>query len=175
MRSKRIAATIIAAFILCAGIATVQAATLSPVLKAQVAKLSDNAKLGLVIIAFKTDDGLKAAHLDLLKSVGITGGYTLEHLGMVGAVATVAQVKTLQANPQVRSIWSNDKLEYYINQARVLAGVNRIRTDTAMTRINGGLPVSGKGDFSVMVIDSGIDATHADLKLGNKVIQNVQV
>lgn len=175
MRSKRIAATIIAALILCAGLATAQAATLSPTLKAQVAQLSGDTNLGIVIIAFKTDDGLKAAHLDLLRSVGIKGGYTLEHLGMVGAVATVAQVKTLQANPQVRSIWSNDKLEYYINQARVLAGVDRIRTDTAMTRTNGGLPVSGKGDFSVMVIDSGIDATHADLQFGDKVVQNVQV
>ena len=39
-----------------------------------------------------------------------------------------------------------------------------------------GYRVSGKGDFSVMVIDSGIDATHNDLKLGpQKVIQNVQV
>jgi serine protease AprX len=175
MRSKRFAATIIAALILCAGIITAQAATLSPTLKAQVAKLSDNAKLGIVIISFRTDDGLKASHLNLLRSLGITGGYTLEHLGMVGAVATVAQVKALQANPQVRSIWSNDKLEYYINQARVLAGVDRVRSDTAMTVTNGGLPVSGKGDFSVMVIDSGIDATHSDLKLGDKVVQNVQV
>ena len=93
MRSKRIAATIIAALILCAGLATAQAATLSPTLKAQVAQLSGDTNLGIVIIAFKTDDGLKAAHLDLLRSVGITGGYTLEHLGMVGAVATVAQVR----------------------------------------------------------------------------------
>src|SRR5436853_389825 len=175
MRSKRIAATIIAALILCAGLATAQAATLSPTLKAQVAQLSGDTNLGVVIIAVKTDDGLKAAHLDLLRSVGITGGYTLEHLGMVGAVATVAQVKALQANPQVRSIWSNDKLEYYINQARVLAGVDRIRTDAAMTRTTGGLPVSGKGDFSVMIIDSGVDATHADLQFGDKVVQNVQV
>src|SRR5689334_15243497 len=133
MRSKKLAATFIATLILCAGIITAQAATLSPALKAQVAKLADNAKLGIVIISFKTDDGLKASHLDLLRGLGITGGYTLEHLGMVGAVATVAQVKALQANPQVRSIWSNDKLEYYINQARVLAGVDRIRSDAKMT------------------------------------------
>ena len=38
---------------------------------------------------------------------------------------------------------------------------------------NGGMPVSGAGDFSVMVIDSGVDATHADLQFGTKVIQNV--
>lgn len=174
MRPKRIAATIIGALILCACVSA-QAATLSPTLKAQVAKLSDNTKLGVVIISFKTDNGLKSAHLDVLRGVGITGGYTLEHLGMVGAVATVAQVKALAANPAVRSVWSNDKLEYYINQARVLAGVDRIRTDSAMTTANGGLPVSGKGDFSVMVIDSGIDATHSDLQFGDKVVQNVQV
>ena len=35
------------------------------------------------------------------------------------------------------------------------------------------MPVSGAGDFSVLVIDSGIDATHADLQFGTKVIQNV--
>ncbi|HKR00054.1 MAG TPA: S8 family serine peptidase, partial [Pyrinomonadaceae bacterium] len=56
-----------------------------------------------------------------------------------------------------------------------LAGVDRVRKDAAMTNANGGLPVSGKGDFSVMVIDSGIDATHNDLKLGQTVVQNVQV
>ena len=36
------------------------------------------------------------------------------------------------------------------------------------------MPVSGQGNFSVLVIDSGIDATHADLPLGTKVIQNTQ-
>ncbi|HYG80818.1 MAG TPA: S8 family serine peptidase, partial [Pyrinomonadaceae bacterium] len=61
------------------------------------------------------------------------------------------------------------------DQARVLTGVDRIRRDAAMTNANGGIPVSGRGDFSVMVIDSGVDATHNDLKLGQTVIQNVQV
>jgi serine protease AprX len=174
MKRKKIAATIIAALIICSALAA-HAATLSPTLKDQVAQLADNTNLGLVIISFKTDDGLKDAHLNALRSVGITGGYTLQHLGMVAAPATVTQVKALSTNPDIRSIWSNDKLEYYMNQARVLAGVDKIRTDAAMTRINGGMPVSGKGDFSVMVIDSGIDATHSDLKLGDKVVQNVQV
>jgi serine protease AprX len=171
---KRIAATFIATLVISAAFAA-HAATLSPVLKAQIAGQPDSAKLGLVIIAFKTNSGLDDSHLALLRSVGITGGYTFKNLGMVGSPATVAQVKALSANPNVRSIWSNDKLDYYMNQARVLAGVDRVRTDAAMTRANGGIPVSGKGDFSVMVIDSGIDATHADLKFGDKVVQNVQV
>jgi serine protease AprX len=166
--------TIISTLVICAAL-TAQAASLSPVLKAQLASQPDSTKLGLVIIAFKTDSGLDDSHLSLLRSVGITGGYTFKNLGMVGSPATVAQVKALSANPNVRSIWSNDKLQYFMNQARVLAGVDKVRTDAAMTKANGGTPVSGKGDFSVMVIDSGIDATHADLKFGDKVVQNVQV
>ena len=85
---------------------------------------------------------------------------------------TVAQVRALANNPNVRSVWSNDRL-YYMNQARVLGGVQRLQTDSVMTTRNGGMPVSGAGNFSVLVIDSGIDATHPDLPFGTKVIQNV--
>jgi serine protease AprX len=171
---KRITTTIISTLIICAAL-TANAASLSPTLQTQLAGLADNASVGTVIISFKTSDGLKASHLNILRGLGITGGYTFQNLGMVAATATSAQVKSLSANPEVRSIWSNDKLEYYIEQARVLAGVDRVRRDAAMTNANGGTPISGKGDFSVMVIDSGIDATHSDLKLGQTVVQNVQV
>ncbi|HKY04615.1 MAG TPA: S8 family serine peptidase, partial [Blastocatellia bacterium] len=47
--------------------------------------------------------------------------------------------------------------------------------DTALTALNGGQPVSGLGNFSVVINDSGVDATHNDLKFGPKVIQNVQI
>ena len=40
------------------------------------------------------------------------------------------------------------------------------RTDRSFTNANGGLPVSGRGDFSVVINDSGIDATHPDLQFG---------
>ena len=62
-----------------------------------------------------------------------------------------------------------------IEQARQVTGANRVLSDSTFTSRNGGMPVSGKGDFSVMIIDSGIDATHGDLPLGPKVVQNVQV
>jgi serine protease AprX len=174
MIKRIITTTIISTLFICAALTT-QAATLSPALKTELTTLTDSASAGLVIISFKTADGLKASHLDLLRGLGVRGGYTFQNLGMVAATLTVAQVKSLAANPEVRSVWSNDKLEYYINQARVLAGVDRVRKDAAMTTANGGTPISGKGDFSVMVIDSGIDATHSDLKLGETVVQNVQV
>ncbi len=153
-----------------------RAATLSPTLSQQLAAgLPDAAQVGTVIVAFDTANGLQPTHLEVLRGIGIFRGRTLPRLGMVAINATAGQVRALAARPGVRSIWSNDQLEYHLNQARVLAGVDRLRTDANLTRLNGGLPVSGAGDFSVVINDSGVDATHSDLKFGPKVIQNVQV
>ena len=149
------------------------AAKLSPTLRNNLPTLADNASVGMAIVTFNTNNGLQPSHLDILRSVGVSGGQTFPTLGIVAQPMTAGQVRALVNNPNVRSIWSNDRLFYTMNQARVLTGVQRLQTDSAMTTRNGGLPVSGKGDFSVMVIDSGIDATHADLQFGTKVIQNV--
>ncbi|MFN3418533.1 MAG: S8 family peptidase [Pyrinomonadaceae bacterium] len=150
------------------------AGTLSPTLQSVLPQLPDSADAGMVIIAFKTTDGLSARHLEILRSVGITGGQTFPTLGMVAQPMTAGQIRSLINHPDVLSIWSNDPLFYYMNAARTLTGVEKLRIDAGFTFRNGGMPVSGDGDFSVLVIDSGIDATHADLQFGPKVIQNVQ-
>jgi serine protease AprX len=128
----------------------------------------------MVIVAFKSANGLRDEHLNVLRAAGVTGGQTFPTLGMVAQPMTAGQVRALAANSAVRSLWSNDHLMYYMHQARVLGGVQKLQTDSAMTLRNGGMPVSGAGNFSVLVIDSGVDATHADLQFGTKVIQNVQ-
>jgi serine protease AprX len=150
------------------------AGTLSPTLQSVLPQLPDSADAGMVIIAFKTTDGLSARHLEILRSVGITGGQTFPTLGMVAQPMTAGQIRSLINHPDVLSIWSNDPLFYYMDAARTLTGVEKLRIDAGFTFRNGGMPVSGDGDFSVLVIDSGIDATHADLQFGPKVIQNVQ-
>ena len=157
------------------GITTFQAqeATLSPQLQNKVASVADSVEVGMVIVSFNTNSGLNESHLNILHSVGVTGGQTFQNLGMVAQPMTAGQVRALANNPNVRSIWSNDKLVYYMNSARVVGGVQKLQTDSAFTLRNGGMPVSGAGDFSVLVIDSGVDATHADLPYGTKVIQNV--
>lgn len=151
-----------------------RAASLSPALQNQLLSLADNVEVGMVIVAFNTNNGLQDSHLNVLRAVGITGGQTFPKLGMVAQPMTVGQVRALANNPSVRSIWSNDRLFYTMHQARVLTGIEKLRADSALTLRNGGMPVSGAGDFSVMVIDSGVDATHTDLQYGSKVIQNVQ-
>lgn len=150
------------------------AAVLSPKLRNQITSLADNANLGMTVVAFNTTNGLQASHLNILRAVGISGGQTFPTLGMVAMPLTAGQIRLLQNNPSVRSIWTNDQLFYYMNQARVMTGVEKLRTDAPFTFRNGGMPVSGAGDFSVMVIDSGVDATHTDLQFGPKVVQNVQ-
>ncbi|HJQ71745.1 MAG TPA: S8 family serine peptidase [Blastocatellia bacterium] len=152
-----------------------QAATLSPTLQNRLANATGSTSLGVVIISFNTNSGLTDSHLNVLRGVGILKGLKLSKLGMVAAPATVAQVRALASNAAVRSVWSNDRLFYYMNQARVLTGVDRLRTENQFIQANGGLPVSGAGNFAVVVNDSGIDATHGDLQFGSKVIENVQI
>jgi serine protease AprX len=149
------------------------AAALSPTLKAKLPTLSSAQSVGVVIVAFNTPkSGLSLTNIALLKSVGITNAVTFQKLGMVATVATAGQIRALQSNNSVKSIWSNDQLAYYLNHAREITGVDRLRSNPEFMAMNQGMRVSGGGDFSVMLIDSGIDSTHADLPAGSKVVQN---
>jgi serine protease AprX len=175
MLRKLSAAFSVFALLAIINVANVSAATLGPSLQSKLSGLAADAQVGTVIIAFHTTQGLQPAHLDALRGLGITKGITLNRLGMVAAVATAGQVRALASNPAVRSVWFNDRLSYHDAEARTLTGVDRLRTDRGFTTRNAGLPVSGKGDFSVVINDSGIDATHPDLQLGKNVIQNIQI
>lgn len=172
---RRIAATLTLALTIVLTTAAANAATLSPALTAKLAQVSDATSVGTVIVSFNTTSGLSESNLNVLRAVGITKGIKLSHLGMVATVATAGQVRALRNNVSVRSIWSNDRLQYFDNETSTLTGIDRVRSDSSFTSRNGGLPVSGKGAFSVVINDSGIDARHDDLKLGTHVIQNVQI
>ncbi len=175
-KTKRIVTGVLAILVFCFAFNTaISAASLSKTLTNQLNTLGETANAGIVIVSFNTNNGLQAGHLNILRGIGINKGFTFQKLGMVAIPANIAQVRALAANSAVRSIWSNDRLQYFMNEARILTGVEKLRLDGQMTTRNGGTPVSGRGDFSAMIIDSGVDATHADLKLGTKVIQNVQV
>ncbi|HYL73922.1 MAG TPA: S8 family serine peptidase [Bryobacteraceae bacterium] len=149
-------------------------ATLGPSLSSKLSGLADSASAGTVIVAFNTSNGLNASHMAVLTAAGVARGYTMQHLGMVAVPATAGQVRALSSNAAVRSIWANDQLDYLNNETRVLTGVDRARTDPNFIKMNGGMPVSGKGNFSVELNDSGIDGTHSDVHYPEHVIQNVQ-
>lgn len=150
------------------------AATLGTSLIAKLNGLPNTAGVGTVIVSFNTSNGLKPAHLSVLTLAGITRGTTLQNLGMVAVPATAGQVRALAANPAVRSIWANDRLHYLNDQTRTLTGVDKVRNDPDFARLNHGLPISGKGSFSLVINDSGIDGTHPDLHFPEHLVQNVQ-
>lgn len=150
------------------------AATLSPKLQNQLVGIADNVSVGTVIVAFHTENGLQQSHLSLLQSLGVVDGETFPTLGMAAFTANAGQIRALMNNSAVRSIWTNDRLQQNMHQARVVAGVDKTHADRGFQTFNGGMPVTGNGDFSVLVIDSGIDATHSDLQYGTKVIANSQ-
>src|SRR4051812_23306203 len=104
------ATLLIAILFICIAARPAQAAKLSPALSAKLTGLADSVSVGTVIVAFKTTTGLNETHLNTLRSLGIKGGLTLPHLGMVAFPATAAQVRALSGLASVRSIWSNDRL-----------------------------------------------------------------
>ncbi|HKQ99231.1 MAG TPA: hypothetical protein VJT09_01080, partial [Pyrinomonadaceae bacterium] len=78
---KRILTTITMTLVLSSALGlAARAATLSPTLQSQLGSLADGTSLGLVIISFRTSDGLKDSHLGVLRGLGIRGGYTFKNL-----------------------------------------------------------------------------------------------
>lgn len=177
MRTTRMLALLVGLLVLVAGTFTpgiaapARAATaiVDPSLRTALASASGPLE---VIVTFNRDGAPTSADVALLRQLGITRGLTLRSLPMAGALVTGAQVDALAARPEVRSVYLNQRLSYFNADSTSLTGVDKVRSDSAMTSRNGGLPVSGKG-VTVVVNDSGVDATHADLQYGSHVVQNV--
>lgn len=125
-----------------------------------------------VIVTFKGTDKLQDSQIDILKKVGITKGLFMKSLPMAGVLATKDQINELKTNDNIRSIYLNKKLTYYNAEATALTGVDKVRTDDNMRKLNGGLPVDGRG-VGVLINDSGVDGTHPDLQYGSHLVQNV--
>jgi len=124
------------------------------------------------IVTFKSEEGILPEQLNLLKTLGITKGLTLNSLPIAGILATKSQIDQLSQSDQVVSIYLNKKLKYENAEATDITGVDQVRTDDAMRKLNGGLPVTGKG-IGVVINDSGVDGTHRDLEFGSHLVQNV--
>lgn len=125
-----------------------------------------------VIVTFEGQGGPTSDHLNLLKKLGISTGITMKSLPISGILATKEQINKLAATPGVKSIYLNKRLTYSNFDANNLTGVDKARSDAAMQKANGGLPLTGKG-IGVVVNDSGVDGTHQDLQFGSHLVQNV--
>jgi serine protease AprX len=134
---------------------------------------SSNGSAVPVVISYTSRPS--ATELTRLQSVGVSKGFALRKLPMVIAPMNAAQLAAVQTQPGVRSIWANRIMKTFTNESRRFIGVPQLRADIEATRANQGNPgmaISGKG-IGIGYVDTGIDATHNDLKFGSKTIQNV--
>jgi serine protease AprX len=125
----------------------------------------------MVVVSYDQLDALTTTQLQSLLNLGLTQGVQFKSLPIVGVMANASQINHLAAMPGVRSIFANRSLEYYNAEARQITGVEKLQSSTFDS--NNGMKYTGKG-VTVIVNDSGIDATLDDLEYGVKVIENVQ-
>ena len=155
------------------GLSKANAEGTSAIIDSKLLKALDTAVDPLqVIVTFDGQGAPTKDQLNLLNSLGISKGLSMKALPMAGILATKDQINKLAASPGIKSIYLNRKLTYYNADATSLTGVDKVRTDTAMQKANGGLPITGKG-IGVVINDSGVDGTHKDLQFGNHLVQNV--
>jgi serine protease AprX len=153
------------------------AAKIDPDLSNQISRARPADRLEVIVTYYRLPSD---ADVSVLSRLGITTGIRYRVLPMIAVLATPAQVQAIAGLSNVRSVWANTRMRYYSNHTRPLIGLQRLQTNAAITRRNGGLPISGKG-IGIAIVDSGVDGTHPDLSFNpltpttGKVRQNVKV
>ena len=128
--------------------------------------------LALTPVVITFDHKPTSADFLMLRSLGITGGRYLEQLPMVMTKINRTQFNALKTNSSIRSMYANRLFKLLDREGRTITGIENLIRDMQVTSLNQGLPVTGK-NVGIAYIDTGIDATHPDLQLGQNVIQNV--
>lgn len=113
-----------------------------------------------VIVTFKSMDAV-----DSLSSTLGVDVIALQTLPMAGAILTESQIEQVRQWDSVRSIYFNAPLEYSNYTSGEITGGHFVHDNYA---------VKGAGT-TIAVLDSGVDASHPDLALGTKTIQNVKI
>lgn len=89
----------------------------------------------------------------------------LRRLPMVGVLATPAQIERIEQLNGVRSVYANQRLQYFLRESVNTIGAAGVWADYGY---------QGEG-VGVAVVDTGIDGLHPDLQYGSKTVQNTKV
>jgi serine protease AprX len=125
----------------------------------------------MAVVTYNQLEPVSKAQLESLSGLGISQAVQFASVPIIGVVANLEQIKAIAQRSDVRSVWLNRQLEYFNSDARRITGVDSIQGDDFVATNQ--IEYTGKG-VTLMVNDSGIDATHQDLFFGDKVIDNVQ-
>lgn len=152
--------------------AAAAAPSVDPLVRSEIAARGSTT----VVLTYRQAPGALA--LARLKSLGISRGWTFKALPMVVANIDATQLRALSGDAGLRSIYANRVMRPMLDRSPLITGALLAQRDAALRgemvlRGTGtGLPATGR-DIGVAVVDTGIDATHPDLKLGANVVQNV--
>lgn len=146
---------------------TSQAVVLQPEmdpLLTDASKLSQLTDLSSVTVIVTYREQPTTQDVALLKTLGLK---TLEfkHLPMVAVQGPLTSIQQLFAQTSILSIYYDKPLDYLLKESVPYIGADQVWQELGYT---------GKG-VTAAVIDSGIDTTHPDLKLGEKTIQNIKL
>lgn len=155
-------------FVLAISVSGFGAVSVDRLLSTQVNSLP----LGLTPVIITFDHRPTTADFTMLQSVGISGGRYLQELPIVLTQINLTQLNALKTKSGIRSLYANRLMKLMDREGRTITGIENLVRDIEVTTRNGGLPMSGR-NIGVAYIDTGIDATHPDLQLGQNVIQNV--
>ncbi len=147
---------------------SLSAKTLDPQLSNLLQQTSADT-LHQVIITFDQQGAPTSSQLEMLNNLGVSG-VSLRNLPIVGALATADQIQQIYARSDVLSVWHNAPLKLENNASTAITGVQQLRADQSLR--SSGIPFSGRG-IGVVVNDSGVDGSHADIRFPNHVVQNV--
>ncbi|MCW8109707.1 S8 family serine peptidase [Alteromonas ponticola] len=139
-------------------------------LATQLTTLS-NVESVMAVVTFDQLEPLAESQIQQILNLGIVEGVQFRSLPIIGVMATKAQIEALAKLENVRSIFANRKMEYYNADAREITGVDEVQGNDFVQR--NGVEFTGKG-VTIMVNDSGVDASHQDLLFGDTVVENVQ-
>jgi serine protease AprX len=138
---------------------------------AQVLPTMTGEETVMAVITFEQMNPISVDQIRALKALGISKGVQFSAVPIMGVVANVAQIKAIAGRDDVRSVWLNRKLEYFNANSREITGVDKVQGAEFIQ--SHGTEYTGEG-VTIMVNDSGIDATHQDLFFGDVVVDNVQ-
>ena len=160
---------VFAAFVIAiAGLSAFAAVSVDSLLSARI----NASPLALTPVVITFERKPAAADFQMLQSLGILGGRYLSELPIVLTSVNRTQFNALKTKPGIRSLYANRTFRLMDLESRTISGVESLIRDAEVTARNSGMPVSGR-NIGISYIDTGIDATHPDLQLGQNVAQNV--
>lgn len=143
--------------------------SLDPELALTLDRATDDSNFNAVVVYHRS---VTDSDIAQLQQLGIAGGTRMRVLPAVYVTATKSQLIAVSQLAAVRSIYGNRTLTLNSDPYFNATGVQRVAGDTDLRNDNGGIPVTGR-NVTVAVLDTGINAEHADLT--GRVVQNVRL